>query len=100
MDETDEQEEQAVQDTDERRTKDSKVEDLRQLDTVVVGALDDLRHDLQVDRTQSALDDLRARLDYKFQRLGRITEPEPETIYEMRYVQGLLVDNMNKLAED
>ena len=65
---------------------------------VVMGALDKLRHDLALDATNQAIDDLETRLEYKFSQIGRISTEQPETIYEIRARQNQLVDNMNKLS--
>lgn len=92
-------EDQITEDTDERRTADSLVENLTQQKTVVVGALEDLRHDLRIDRTEQALADLKARLDDKFSRIGKITTEQPETIYELLARQNAIVDEVNKLAD-
>lgn len=81
-----------------RLTKDCLVKDLTQRKTVVVGSLSDIKHDLNIDATNAALDDLKARFNAKFSNLNTITTEQPETIYEMRARQNELVYNMNKLA--
>ena len=96
---TDTEESTQEQDEQARRTSDSLVENLTRQKTVVVGALEDLRHDLQIDRTEQALADLKARLDAKFSRIGKITTEQPETIYELRARQNAIVDEVNKLAD-
>lgn len=84
----------------ERLTFDSLVENLTQQKTVVVGTLDQIRHDLGIDSTNMAIDNLRVRMEAKFANITRVTTEEPETIYEMRSRQDDIVSNMNKLAED